>query len=77
MASLSQLFSGFALVLILSASSSAAMADKAVASRPMAERLVKASVYGVGAIRWGAMPEAVSAPRIFKYQVDFTKGKKP
>ncbi|WP_223621671.1 hypothetical protein [Lysobacter sp. ESA13C] len=53
------------------------MADKVVASRPMAERLTKASAYGVGVIRWGAMPEAVSLPRIFKYQVDFSKGKKP
>lgn len=76
MASLSQLLGGSALVLILSASSGAAMADKVVASRPMAERLAKASAYGVGVIRWGAMPEVVSVPRIFKYQVDFTKGKK-
>lgn len=77
MISISQLFGGSALVLVLSASSGAAMADKMVASRPMAERLAKASVYGIGVIRWGAMPGAVSVSRIFKYQVDFTKGKKP
>ena len=73
---ISQVFRSSALVLILCASSGAAVADKVVASRPMAQRLAKASVYGVGVIRWGAMPEAVSVPRIFKYQVDFTKGKK-
>lgn len=72
----SQMFRNFPLVLILSASSGAAMADKVVASRPMAERLAKASAYGVGVIRWGAMPEAVSVPRIFKYQIDFTKRRK-